>query len=139
MNYVQPTAILFFTRTPEEEARHKTFVPARRRTNRQVARELIKHTHGRLVLSGLPVYVVDSDLQVGTTFGERLAHAFQRIYALGYENVIAVGNDTLSLSSSDLTKATDLLGAHTSVIGPTSSGGAYLIGLHRFRLFSIRF
>lgn len=126
-----PTALLLFTRTPEEEARHKRFVPAGRHVNRKIAHQLIKHTSTCLQKAGIPVYVITSDQQKGCTFGERLAAAFEEIYDLGYTNVIAVGNDTLTLTSKDLQDAAHLLQHHRAVIGPTQRGGTYLIGLHR--------
>lgn len=125
------TAILLFTRTPQEEARHKRFASAGKNTSRRIASELIKHTYTCLEKAGTPVYVIDSNRQKGHTFGERLAHAFQDIFDLGYVNVIAVGNDTLTLTTDDLLTAEKLLQSHKAVLGPTTRGGTYLIGLHR--------
>ena len=126
-----PTALLLFTRTPEEEARHKQFVPAGRHVNRRIACQLIRHTTASLQKAGIPVYVITSAKQRGRTFGERLAAAFQEIFNLGYMNVIAVGNDTLTLTSKDLQDAAHLLERRRAVVGPTRRGGTYLIGLHR--------
>ena len=125
-----PTAILLFTRTPEEEAQHKTFVPAGRHVNERIASQLIKHTCTQLEKANIPVYVIDSDRQRGNSFGERLAAAFRDIYDEGYVNVIAVGNDTLTLTPQDLQRTVDLLATHTAVLGPTQRGGTYLMGLH---------
>lgn len=133
------TAILLFTRTPQEEARHKTFASTSKKTSTRIARELIKHTYTCLEQAGTPVYVIDSDRQKGETFGQRLAHAFQEIYSLGYVHVIAVGNDTLSLSTDDLQEAIEQLRSNKAVLGPTKRGGAYLIGLHRSAFESLDF
>ena len=126
-----PTALLLFTRTPEEEARHKKFVQANRHVNRRIAHQLIKHTSSCLRKAGIPVFVITSDQQKGHTFGQRLAAAFQEIFEYGFDNVIAVGNDTLTLTARDLQTAAALLECNQAVIGPTQRGGTYLIGLHR--------
>ena len=126
------TALLLFTRTPDEEARHKRLAPGSSfRKNRRLAHTLIAHARRISNQTGLPVFVIDSDVQRGSTFGERLTHAFADIYKKGFDRVIAIGNDTLSLTSSDLLSAAFLLQNYDAVVGPTQSGGSYLIGLHR--------
>ena len=139
MRYHPSTAILFFTRTPEEEARQKTLISAGRKTHQRIVRQLIKKTRSNLEHVGLPVYVVDSSQQIGATFGERLAHAFQSIFDRGFTNVIAVGNDTPDLSTHDIHSAQRLLSTHQAVLGPTKRGGTYLIGLHQAAFASIDF
>ena len=129
MNPSSPTAILLFTRTPEEEAQHKTFVSASRPINRRIAQQLINHTFTCIENAGIPVYVINSHQQRGSTFGERLAAAFQDVFEEGYQNVIAVGNDTLALTARDIQLAANHLEHNQAVIGPTHRGGAYLIGL----------
>ena len=125
------TAVLLFTRTPEEEARHKQFVSANCHVNRRIAHQLIKHTYSSIEKAGIPVFVINSDQQRGETFGERLTSAFEDVFERGYKNVIAVGNDTLTLTAKDIQRATELLEQNQAVIGPTDRGGTYLIGLSR--------
>ena len=125
-------AVLYFTRSPAEEARAKTF--CRRGNlaqNQALAKELINHTYQEILRSGLSVEVVSSDMQQGQTFGEKLAHAFQRLFDGGYEKVIAVGNDCMQLSAETLLNAARLLEKKSLVIGPAVDGGAYLIGINR--------
>ena len=131
MNPSSPTAILLFTRTPEEEALHKTFVSAGKHINRRIAQQLINHTFTCIEKAGIPVYVINSRQQRGSTFGERLAAAFQDVFEEGYQNVIAVGNDTLALTARDIQLAANHLEHNQAVVGPTHRGGAYLIGLRR--------
>ena len=134
------TAILFFTRTPEEEVRHKTYIhSAGRRANTQVARKLIQNTRKAIAGSGLPAFVVTSRSQQGATFGERLAAAFQDVFDKGFDRVIAIGNDTLTLSSADLLNASSLLDQHAAVIGPTPHGGTYLVGMRKSAFASEQF
>ncbi len=124
------TAILLFTRSPEEEARHKTFVSHEgRAVNAGVAGRLIEHTHRIAERTELDVFLYSSRQQRGATFGERLAHAFDDLYALGYDRVIAIGNDTPTLTVEDLRQAAAELDRKEAVLGPTLDGGAYLIGL----------
>lgn len=126
------TAILLFTRTPEEEALSKTFVTGLGRKSQQLmARRFIQHIRSVAARTALPVYVIDSDQQTGEHFGERFAHAFASVFARGYDHVIAIGNDTLSLTSDNLTFAAELLQKGQVVIGPTTKGGAYVVGLSR--------
>ena len=126
------TAILLFTRTPEEEARHKQFVPhGGRRGNRRVASQLIAHAKRTAFLSELPVFVVDSQRQVGASFGERLTHAFQDVFDKGFVHVIAIGNDTPTLSAEALQEAARQVQHYGAALGPTHNGGAYVIALHR--------
>ena len=124
------TAVLLFTRTPEEEVRNKSFVyDDSIGANKEVARKLIKRTRKAISESGLPLFVIYSTQQRGETFGERLTAAFQDVFDRGYDRVISIGNDTLTLSASDLLLASSLLNEHSAVVGPTPDGGAYLIGL----------
>ncbi len=126
------TAILLFTRTPEEEALSKTFVTGLGRKSQQLmARRFIQHIRCVAARTALPVFVIDSDQQTGAHFGERFAHAFTSVFARGYDHVIAIGNDTLSLTSDNLTFAAELLQKGQAVIGPTTRGGAYVVGLSR--------
>lgn len=124
------TAILLFTRTPEEEARSKTFVMGLgRKSQRLMARRFIQHTRAVAGHTSLPVFVIDSNQQAGAYFGERFANAFVSVFAQGFRHVIAIGNDTLSLTSGDLRHADELLREGKAVIGPTTRGGAYVVGL----------
>ena len=126
------TAILLFTRTAEEEAQSKTFVAGLGRKSQQLmARRFIQHTRAVASRTSLPVFVIDSDQQAGEHFGERFAHAFSSVFALGFKHVIAIGNDTLSLTSDNLTHTAELLQNEQAVIGPTTRGGAYVVGLSR--------
>lgn len=124
------TAILLFTRTPEEEALSKTFVSGLGRKPQQLmARRFIQHIRAVAGRTSLPVFVIDSDQQAGAHFGERFANAFASVFARGFRHVIAIGNDTLSLTSDDLMHAAKLLKEGNAVIGPTTRGGAYVVGL----------
>ncbi len=76
-------------------------------------------------------YLIDEEQQVGSSFGERLANAFQTVFNEGYDNVIAVGNDCLGLTADDLLHTEDILTYQAAVIGPDLRKGAYLIGMRK--------
>ena len=125
-------AFVLFTRTREEEARAKDFSATHSlRTNSLIAGHLIGHAERTARNTGLPCFVISSAQQHGNSSGEKLAHAFEDIYSLGYTQVIAIGNDCPTLTTNDLLEAATALNAHGAVMGPANDGGVYLIGLHR--------
>jgi uncharacterized protein len=69
--------------------------------------------------------------QPGTGLGEALAGAFVRHAADGFGRVVLVGSDNPTLPASLMEVAGDTLDSHDLVIGPTSDGGYYLIGMDR--------
>lgn len=125
------TAILFFTRSAEEEARAKHFIDGDSAASRRIADCLIQHTLEIIRKTGLPYFIINSGNQRGETFGERYANAFADIFALGYQKVISIGNDCASLSPADITGAAKLLNTCDFVGGPDQKGGLYLIAMHR--------
>lgn len=81
--------------------------------------------------SQLQVFWVDEKKQQGSTFGERLANAFEYVFDHGFQNVISIGNDTPELCHTDLQRAAESLIQQKAVLGPTADGGDYLIGLNK--------
>jgi rSAM/selenodomain-associated transferase 2/rSAM/selenodomain-associated transferase 1 len=71
--------------------------------------------------------------QRGSSLGERMAHAFEDAFRLGYEAVLLVGSDLPDLPPAPLESALGRLSGGTDcvVLGPASDGGYYLIGLSR--------
>ncbi|MBX7141656.1 MAG: DUF2064 domain-containing protein [Chitinophagales bacterium] len=128
----QQTAILLFTRTADDEARHKRFVQdGNSLVNQSIATGFINRTIRELKKSGFPFFIISSERQVGNSFGERLTNAFREVFHLGFEHVIAVGNDAPQLNTGLLNKAASLLHEQKLVVGPDKRGGAYLIGLSK--------
>ncbi|MEM7552335.1 MAG: DUF2064 domain-containing protein [Bacteroidota bacterium] len=122
------TAVLLFTRTPKEEAIAR---PYHRSLGLKLVKRLIGRAKLRLKESGFDSFVLDSNNQYGDTFGERLSNAFHDIFESGYDRVIAIGNDAPTLTSQDIAKADSHLNKESLVIGPSSNGGVYLLGLHK--------
>jgi len=126
------TAILIFTRTGKEEARAKHFHDtAGHSGNRAIAQRLIEQAVNTANQSGMPVFTCYSTEQRGHSFGERLANAMETVYARGFEHVIAIGNDCPSLTPELLVETRNRLERNESVLGPSTDGGVYLIGLSK--------
>ena len=124
------TAILIFTRTHQEESRVKVFSSqANQERNASIAEKLIQHSISSAQKSGFPVFPVFDTEQIGHSFGERLANAVESIYAKAYKNVIIIGNDCPQISSTDFLSASALLEKSNLVVGPTTDGGLYLLGM----------
>lgn len=70
-------------------------------------------------------------LQRGEDLGARLANAFDEAFARGVERVVIVGSDHPTLPPARLSEALESLGGADAVIGPTSDGGYYAVGLRR--------
>lgn len=124
------TALLVFSLSAQREAGRKG-VLAQPLANVTFFESLIRNTEAVAQASGLSLIWSDESQQRGQGFGERLSHAFADLFAAGYEQVIAIGNDTPDLSADILAQAVDQLQAGRLVVGPSLDGGAYLIGAHR--------
>lgn len=137
-------AIMIFSRKAREEHCYKRFTTYGRTTTEQrIAQLLIRHMQEVATSTGLPVYTVSSALQQGETFGERFTHAIQSIFDKGFQKVIAIGNDCLSLDRHLLLQARQQLTTRDVVVGPASDGGIYLLGIsvaafHSEQLANIR-
>jgi len=126
------TAILVFTRTPGEEVHNKTFTEARSSgINLSISAHFINRTIREVKRSRIPYFIISSDKQHGNSFGERLSNAFSEVFALGFERVIAVGNDAPQLNASLLQSAAQSLIEKELVLGPDQRGGTYLIGISK--------
>lgn len=126
------TAVLIFVRTELEEVRAKKWYShAGYQNDLKLARLLNRQVEEVARSSDLPTYTINSKNQVGNTFAERFTNAIQTVFSLGYEGVIAIGNDCLNLTAQHLRIAQNLMDQNKFVIGPTLDGGAYLIGIRK--------
>jgi hypothetical protein len=69
--------------------------------------------------------------QRGDALGERVHHALERLRTLGYERQMVVGTDSPTLPPEYLQRAVDDLGRLDMVVGPTWSGGTWMVGTRR--------
>ena len=132
---IKNTAILVFVRDPKHEAEEKVFANhIGFFGNHKIAKKLNERIISQSQSSGISTFVIDSSQQFGATFGERFANAFEAVFSKGFEKVIAVGNDCLSLNCKSLWTAAKDLEKNDLVVGPTIDGGFYLIGISK-RIF----
>jgi uncharacterized protein len=71
--------------------------------------------------------------QRGQSLGERMRHAFEHLFASGFENIILIGSDLPALPLRFFHQAYACLekSAADVVLGPSADGGYYLIGMNR--------
>lgn len=134
MHHQSPnTAVLVFIRDEQEEARLKlSQAGISFRSSLQVVRTLNRHIVKITRKAELPTFIVKGDQQVGVNFGERFTNAIESVFQAGYQQVIAIGNDCLSLTATHLqTMAEALECGKALVIGPAKDGGAYAIGIQQ--------
>lgn len=125
-------AILFFSRLAPSEAQQKNWLQKRLpKGNQSLAEALIENTWNSLKSTQLPVFHFHENNQVGHSFGERLANAYQDLYNQGYSAVIAIGNDSPEIYQTDWDYVIEQLQSGQNVLGPSLRGGSYLIGLQK--------
>lgn len=61
--------------------------------------------------------------------GARLAHAFSKTFADGFQKAAVIGSDCVELNGETFGTAFQKLEGHDCVLGPTDDGGYYLLGL----------
>lgn len=71
--------------------------------------------------------------QRGTDLGERLANAFEALFAAGHSAALLIDSDTPTLPTPLLAQALDAIATPATdvVLGPSDDGGYYLIGLQK--------
>ncbi len=70
--------------------------------------------------------------QSGADLGERMSRAFEDLLAT-YDRVICVGTDSPNLPLDRIESAVSALDRFPLVVGPTSDGGYYLLGISQFQ------
>lgn len=71
--------------------------------------------------------------QKGIDLGERLSSAFKFTFEKGAKKVIAIGTDSPTIDKNIIQAAFENLKNRQCVLGPTSDGGYYLIGLSIYK------
>ncbi len=71
------------------------------------------------------------EAQSAGDLGTRLETFCQRRFDDGYESAILIGSDSPNLPAKFLRDAIQMLQSNDAVVGPTSDGGYYLIGMRR--------
>lgn len=120
------TAILIFANSSREELRNKAISKGN-----ILFGSLTEHALNTVKKTGLPFYLLTEKEQYGNSFGERFVNAINSVFDKGFESVITIGNDTPHLKSNDILKASKSINAKKFVLGPSTDGGFYLMGLHK--------
>ncbi len=119
------TAILIFANSAEKEIISKSFL------SRNLFETLNAKTIAVAKKTGLPYFHYTETQQIGNSFGERFTHAIESIYNKGFNAIITIGNDTPHLTSKHILKTVEKLQKHNLVLGPSTGGGFYLMGLKK--------
>jgi uncharacterized protein len=77
----------------------------------------------------------DKYLQSGGNKGERMYQAFAHAFADGYQKVVIICSDCFEISSSHIVDAFESLNETDIVLGPSTDGAYYLLGMNRFLPF----
>jgi len=120
------TAILIFANSAKKDAVLKPF-----KSSEKLFSALNKETLKTVKNTGLPYFTFSEKQQIGNLFAERFTNAINAIYSKGYETVITVGNDTPHLQTNHILKAAKRLQTQYVVLGPSTDGGFYLMGLKK--------
>lgn len=70
--------------------------------------------------------------QEGNNLGERMKNALRDIFAMGYKRAAVIGADIPSVRAENILRAFDSLNDSDAVIGPSSDGGYWLIGMRKY-------
>ncbi len=125
------TAILFFAKNPLADEKMQRFPRHLAPAFRGAFGILHERTAALIKQTGLSVFHSNEANQTGTDFGKRITCALAEVFEKGYESVLVVGNDSPDLSRDDLETAIARLQAGHNVLGPSTDGGAYLIGVQK--------
>lgn len=126
MNSLNSTAILLFANSAKQELANKSII-----RSEKLFDNLTKATLLKAKRTGLPVYHFTEKEQLGTNFGERFTNAIANVFDKGFENIIAIGNDTPHLKTHHLKYTATQLSLGKPVLGASIDGGFYLLGLQR--------
>ena len=120
------TAVLLFANSAEVDSSRKQFSNGKvlfDKLNRNVVQKVKK--------TNLPYFIITEKKQHGQNFGERYHNALKTIFDKGFDNVISIGNDTPQLKTAHILKAHTSLLKSKTVIGPSTDGGFYLLGIDK--------
>ena len=137
-NYSAATAILLFAQSEKIESALKPIALSSKQ-NVLLWKKMNDRVLKTVQKTNLPYFISNETNQVGNTFGEKITHSIQEIFAKGYEKVIVVGNDCIALKAQHLLQAESDLQSRDLVIGSDYSGGAYLIGVKKSKFKAVPF
>lgn len=71
-------------------------------------------------------------LQTDDDLGGKMSHAFDTLFAQGYRSVCIIGSDCYQISQAIIEEAFRILEQHDAVLGPSTDGGYYLLGMNQY-------
>lgn len=122
----QKTAVLVFALSANEEVNHKAI-----KKGEILFNALTADTLRKVKCTNLPYFHITEQQQDGDSFGERFANAIQTVFEFGFTRIITIGNDSPQLKSNHIRKAANALAKGKNVLGPSTDGGFYLMGLRQ--------
>jgi glycosyltransferase A (GT-A) superfamily protein (DUF2064 family) len=128
------TAILIFTNSAEADSRNKKIL-----NGEKVFNSLNASVFKKAKKTLLPTIVLSTDAQRGNSFGERFYNAFTTVFDYGFDNIIAIGNDTPQLTTQLILSAHHALKTEKITIGPSLDGGFYLLGIDKSTFLNLNF
>jgi hypothetical protein len=127
-------AVLIFANSSNEELKNKAIS-----NGHTLFDSLTEHTLNTVNRTGLPYFLLTEKEQNGITFGERFVNAINFVFDKGFESVITLGNDTPHLNTNDILRAACSVSRNEFVLGPSTDGGFYLMGLHKCQFHEVDF
>ena len=125
------TAILLFSRLPEEEVLHKR-ISGKTEVNLALWQHIYAKTLAAAKQTNLPLIGYTEKKQQGINFGERITNAIADVFKQGFENIIVVGGDCASITKKQIFSAhQSLINGKGIVAGQDRRAGVYLFGLNK--------
>ncbi len=139
-------AIIIFARNPElGKVKTRLAKQIGDELTLQVYTEMLHHTHDITCHLDYDKFVYYSDhinendlwendqyekrLQEGSSLGDRMMISFFELFQQGYAKIVIIGSDCPELTGFIIDDAFEKLHTHDVVIGPSTDGGYYLLGL----------
>ena len=124
------TAILLFAQSEEVESAVKPIVSIKKQ-NVVLWKKMNTRVLATVHKTQLPYFISNEKNQIGDSFGDKISHAIEQVFAQGFEKVIVVGNDCMELRPHHLLDAANKLQSKKVVFGPDAAGGTYLMGFSK--------
>ncbi len=120
------TAVLVFAASGKEDCNKKSIFQSEK-----LFSDFTRSTLRTVEKTGIPYFHLGENEQEGTSFAQRFTNAIQFVFDEGFEYVISVGNDTPELKSRHILLALEHLKVNGAVLGPSTDGGFYLMGIRK--------
>lgn len=125
------TAILFFSRLPQEELLGKKLTE-NNKNSFAIWQHLYSQSLAAATKTGFPLILWSEKEQYGKNFAEKITHGISTAFKNGYDNLIVIGSDTPNLSTAHLNFAkNELQSGRQIVAGKDMRGGIYLLALNK--------